>query len=247
MTRLPHPARLPNPAIWLLAALGLLFLLTPFVEALPRGDIVESALLSLVMIFGVLALEARGRSRVVAFLLALPALAAKWVNHVRPGLCPPLVFLSLSTAFFVLVVVLLLRRLLHASRVDTNALCAGLSGYLILGLLWVPVYLLVSQLDAHAFMLGPGTEPGATMDGFRAFYFSFITLCTVGYGDVVPVSRVARMCAIIEAIAGLFYVAVFISRLVAIYSMSAPGNATPRGPQQERPGGTLPGPEVEAQ
>lgn len=228
---IPHPSRSSNAAVWLLAALGLLFLLTPFLQALPRGDLLEAVLLSLIMIFGVLALDAQGWTLAVALLLVFPALTAKWLSYVQPGLGSSLLFLILSTVFFILVVVHLLRRHLQARRVDTNTLCAGLSGYLILGLLWVPVYLLVSQLDTHAFVLGPETKPNATMDGFTAFYFSFITLCTVGYGDVVPVSRVARMCAIIEAIAGLFYVAVFISRLVAIYSTNAPGNATPSGPQ----------------
>jgi voltage-gated potassium channel len=56
------------------------------------------------------------------------------------------------------------------------------------------------------------------MDGFTAFYFSFATLTTVGYGDIAPVSSVARMLAVMEAVTGLFYVAVLISRLVALYS-----------------------------
>ena len=52
----------------------------------------------------------------------------------------------------------------------------------------------------------------------NAFYFSFITLCTVGYGDITPVFDVARMLAAMEAITGTLYVAVLISRLVALYS-----------------------------
>jgi len=49
-----------------------------------------------------------------------------------------------------------------------------------------------------------------------------MTLCTVGYGDITPVSKGARMLAVLKAIAGLFYVAVLISRLVAIYSSNQP-------------------------
>ena len=54
------------------------------------------------------------------------------------------------------------------------------------------------------------------MKGFNGLYFSFITLSTVGYGDITPVSKVARMLAAMEAITGLLYVAVLIARLVAI-------------------------------
>ena len=59
-------------------------------------------------------------------------------------------------------------------------------------------------------------------DGFNAFYFSFVTLSTVGFGDVAPVSKVARTLAVMEAITGMFYVAVLIARLVAMYSPARP-------------------------
>ena len=52
-----------------------------------------------------------------------------------------------------------------------------------------------------------------------AFYFSFITLSTVGYGDITPVSRIARWLAAMEAMTGLLYVAVLIARLVSLYSV----------------------------
>jgi hypothetical protein len=58
----------------------------------------------------------------------------------------------------------------------------------------------------------------------------FITLTTVGYRDVTPVSKVARMLAVIEAIAGVFYVAVLISRLVAMYSATPSPNQEPQPP-----------------
>ncbi len=56
------------------------------------------------------------------------------------------------------------------------------------------------------------------MSGFTGFYFSFVTLSTVGYGDITPVSKVARMLAAMEAMTGLLYVAVLIARLVSLYS-----------------------------
>ena len=57
-----------------------------------------------------------------------------------------------------------------------------------------------------------------SMNGFTGFYFSFITLSTVGYGDITPVSRAARWLAAMEAMTGLLYVAVLIARLVSVYS-----------------------------
>jgi voltage-gated potassium channel len=211
-----------HAAIGLLGALALLFVSAPLVEDLPHGDVVEAGLLTLVMVLAVLAVGGRGRTLVIALLLVTPALAGKWINHLRPDLLPPFVFIVATMAFFTFAVAHLLRFILRARRVDANVLCAGISGYLMLGLLWMPAYLLIARLSPTAFSLTVGPDAGRALDGFNAFYFSFITLCTVGYGDVVPISRAARMLAVMEAITGLFYVAVLISRLVAVYSSVQP-------------------------
>ena len=67
------------------------------------------------------------------------------------------------------------------------------------------------------------------MAGFHALYFSFITLCTVGYGDVTPLSKAARMLVVMQSIAGLFYIAVLLARLVAMYSASEPMTGSIKG------------------
>jgi voltage-gated potassium channel len=217
-------------AVELLAALALLFLVTPFVEDLPNGDLLEAGLLTLVMVFAVLAVGGRRRTLIAALGLVTPALVAKWANHVRPDLVPPEIFLAAGMVFFIFVITHLLRFILRAPRVDASVLCAGISGYLLLGLLWVPAYLLVARLSPAAFSLTAGPDAGHPLEGFNAFYFSFITLCTVGYGDVIPISKAARMLAMLEAITGVFYVAVLISRLVSIYSSSQPAPVEPLPP-----------------
>lgn len=87
-----------------------------------------------------------------------------------------------------------------------------------LGLLWVPAYILVSQMNPGAFAFNLPAESQSAMAGFRAFYFSFITLCTVGYGDMAPLTKAARLLVVMESIAGLFYMAVLLARLVAMSS-----------------------------
>lgn len=209
-------------AVELLIALGLLFVTAPLVENLPNGDLIELIPLSLVMIFAVLAVGGHRRDFIIAVGLFLPAIAARWVNYVSPDLVHPAAFAAFGVVFFAYVVAQLIRFILHAPRVDTNVLCAGVSGFLMLGLAWAPLYLLISRLNPAAFNL-PAAQ-GATLDGFNAFYFSFVSLCTVGYGDITPVSRGAKMVAVLEAITGLFYMAMLISRLVSVYS-AAPRDA----------------------
>src|SRR6267154_6185262 len=205
----------------LLIALALLFFFFPFVEEIKGGDIIVSILLSLVLLSAVLAVANRRRTLIIALLLAVPAVAGRWINHFQPHLVPPAIFLVAGLALVAFVVVNLLRFVLRAPSVNLEVLCASISAYLMLGLIWTIAYWLVAQVTPAAFAFNTNTGTKETMEGFNAFYFSFITLSTVGYGDITPVSKVARMLAATEAMTGLFYVAVLIARLVALYSTPA--------------------------
>jgi hypothetical protein len=201
----------------LLIALTLLFFFFPFVEEVKNGDVIVSILLSLVLLSAVLAVADRKRVFFIALVLAIPAIAGRWINHFRPDVVPPPLFLIAGLMLIAFVVANLLRFVLRAPSVNMEVLCASISAYLMLGLLWTVAYWLVDQLTPGAFAFN--TNDGRqSIRGFNAFYFSFITLSTVGYGDITPISKVARMLAAMEAITGLLYVAVLIARLVALYS-----------------------------
>jgi hypothetical protein len=213
--RIPRFRRFTS--VQLLVALALLFFFFPFVEEVKGGDIIVSILLSLVLLCAVLAVADRKRVLVIAVALAIPAIAGRWISHFRPDLVPPPVFLTAGLVLIAFVVANLLRFVLRAPSVNMDVLCASISAYLMLGLLWTVAYWLVDQLNPEAFAFNT-SEGRQSISGFNAFYFSFVTLSTVGYGDITPVSKVARMLAAMEAMTGLLYVAVLIARLVAIYS-----------------------------
>ena len=132
-----RPGAFRFSAVELLVAIALLFLATPFVEDLPRGDLLEVALMSVVMVSAVLAVGGQRRTLIVAIVLLVPALAAKWGNHVWPDVFPSEIFLVSGMVFFMFVIARLLSFILRAPRVDANVLCAGISVYLMLGLLWI--------------------------------------------------------------------------------------------------------------
>ena len=217
----PAPGRLKFhrfSTVELLVALVLLFVSFPFVEEVKGGDVIVSILLSLVLLSAVLAVADRKGVFFIALVLAIPAIAGRWINHFRPDLVTPPVFLVAGLALIAFVVANLLRFVLRAPSVNTEVLCASISAYLMLGLLWTVAYWLVAQVNPNAFAFNTNTGTKETMVGFNAFYFSFITLSTVGYGDIAPVSRIARWLAATEAMTGLLYVTVLIARLVSLYS-----------------------------
>jgi hypothetical protein len=138
------------------------------------------------------------------------------MNLYWPYLMPPELFLIAGIIFVLFVVVNLLRFVLKASSVDHEVLCASISAYLLLGLAWTFAYWLVDELIPNAFSFNTASAGDKSMAGYNSVYFSFITLSTVGYGDITPVSPVARMLAGTEATTGLLYVAVLIARLVSL-------------------------------
>src|SRR5205814_9366980 len=204
--RKPRFRRFTN--VQLLVALVLLFFFFPFVEEIKGGDIIVSLLLSLVLLSAVFAVASRRSTLIIALLLAIPAIVGRWIDHSRPELVPPTIFLVAGLVLVAFVVVNLLRFVLRAHSVNVEVLCASISAYLMLGLIWTIAYWLVDQIVPNAFPFNTTTGTKESMEGFNAFYFSFITLSTVGYGDITPVSKDARMLAPTQALNGLLHVPV---------------------------------------
>jgi voltage-gated potassium channel len=201
-----------------LVALVLMLVSTPFVEEMKHGRGIEAVLLTLVLMSAVPAIGGSQRMLVGGIVLVTPALITRWLYHARPDQFPLQYAAAASLVFILYVVANLLRYILRAPRVNAEVLQAGVATYLLLGLMWAFAYILVNRLSPNSFSFTVGAPSSQLMVGFNGVYFSFITLTTVGYGDIVPVSPPARMLAMVEAMTGTIYVAVLISRLVALYS-----------------------------
>src|SRR5207253_2782199 len=106
--------------VQLLIALALLFTFVPFVEEIEGGELIASGLFSLVLVAGVLAVADRKRVLVIALVLAVPAVGGRWINHFRPDLVPPAVFLVAGLVLIIFVVGHLLRFVLRAPSVNAE-------------------------------------------------------------------------------------------------------------------------------
>jgi len=98
----------------LLVALIVLFVSFPFLETLRAGAMIKSILLTLVLVSALLAIAGHGRILTIAAIMAVPALAARWINQYRPDLMPPEVFLIFAIVFVAFVIGNLLRFVLQA-------------------------------------------------------------------------------------------------------------------------------------
>jgi voltage-gated potassium channel len=98
--------------------------------------------------------------------------------------------------------------------VDGERIFAALDAYLMIGLMFAICYAVLDKVDPASF--GSPSEIDLTMD--RAIYFSFVTIATLGYGDIVPLGGLARGLAILEAVTGQMYLAVLVAWLVSLFA-----------------------------
>ena len=106
------------------------------------------------------------------------------------------------------------RQVLFTGRIDGNKIVGAICIYLLIGLNWSLLYLFLAQTIPGAFN---GLEQLVWYDNFAdAAYYSFVTLTTLGYGDISPVTPVARFLVYMEAIVGVFYMAILVASLVGV-------------------------------
>ena len=145
--------------------------------------------------------------------------------------------LALWTGVALLAAASALRCALGARVVDREHLYAGLSAYLLAGIFFGVFYWVLERTWPGSLAV-PGAGAQSPFSLPVAIYYSFVTLTTLGYGDIVPQSEVTRGLAILEAIAGQLYLAVMIARLVSLYA-SGVGTGNQRE-VQDGPDGSAP-------
>jgi hypothetical protein len=176
------------------------------------GELIGRAVLALVILGSLAAVYARRRLFYLGLLIGVPALFLTVTggsgNVDAAGLA-----LSIATLLFVSVV--LLTGIAQRPTVTGASVASALTVYLLLGILWSQAYALLDYYDPAAFY---GLDPDSMTDRRELFYFSFVTLTTLGYGDIGPISPVARSLVITQAIAGQLYLVVMVAALVGAWT-----------------------------
>ena len=104
--------------------------------------------------------------------------------------------------------------LLFTGQIDHNKIVGAICIYLLIGLIWALMYLFIAQSVPGAFN---GMEQVVWYENFAdGAYYSFVTLTTLGYGDISPVAPVARFLVYMEAIVGVFYMAILVASLIGM-------------------------------
>jgi len=214
--------------VFFLAFLIFTCIFVPVVTLTQVGRIVLSLTFALTLIFGA---SATVQHRYVLYLVvafAVSTFAVDVIAELVPAYGLPVVDTTLKLVCLSILVIMTLRRTLRNGPVTAYRVIGGIAGYLLIT--WAFAYQLLVQQVPGAIHFEPGFVETLSRQPNHLIYFSFVTLTTVGYGDVNPVHPAARSLAVAEALVGQLYIAILISSLVgmALQARSAKdGSADP--------------------
>ncbi len=201
------------------------FLFVALLLMLAAPSVLPDALVGLVLpaLFTVLVLTALAtvaesrRTLIVGLVLALPAIVIHWIAPVGQ--------VSLAgeisgDLFLIWVTIAILHHVVRSERVTTDVLFAVASVYLLLALIWAMAYGIADGIQPGTLrypevLLGLADDPSTR--GLYT-YFSFVTLTTLGYGDITPVTDAGRLLAMLEATLGQLFLVIIVARLVGMHS-----------------------------
>jgi hypothetical protein len=196
----------------LLALLALFVFVVPAVAPRdgPRGP-VAATFFSLILVAGVASVARQRRWAVLAVVfLALVALPLRWLASSVDGGAYAARSTAADTLALAVLATIVLAMVLRPGAVTRHRLQGAVAAYLLLGLAWASAFEWVALADAGAFRGADATG------GQQWIYYSLVTLSTMGYGDITPVAPAARSLAVAEAVTGQLYLAILVSRLVAL-------------------------------
>ncbi len=208
-----------TPTTWkfrpLVLSLLLLLLLYPYVE---ERILFLKALSTVVLLAGMYAVSRDKRFLYIACGLACPTLASDVVS-LMPGYPAAeivshggrVLFMGFTTA------IILWHTLAEERKITADTLYGVVCVYLLSGLTWSSLYTLIEVAQPGSFYVSSAQNLDQVINWSDLLFFSFATLTTLGYGDITPVTSVARSLALLEAVFGVLYNAILIARLVGLY------------------------------
>src|SRR6516162_2351962 len=190
-------------------------------------------LTALLLVAVILSLCFERRQRLFALLLGIPTVLLSVGGHPLPGeaRAPVLLTGHLCEVLFLFgASVLIVRSLFSAPTLKFDSILGAVCGYLFLGLGWAVLYSMIEGFRPGSFEISPklvtGGEVARPLPQVLT-YFSFVTLTTVGYGDISPVSPAARTPSWMEAVTGQFYLAVIVAGLVSVLAAKGKREGVP--------------------
>ena len=177
----------------------------------------KNILFTAIVFFGTFSLDFVKRAQKILIASGTVTICLIWLGHFFPNQTLDLVFFLSFFFFNLFIVVFMVRHIAKSKKVDATIIVSSINGYLLIGILGSALLAMAEILQKFLYHLDTGAInfAGGTAQGFHdVLYFSFVTLTTLGYGDVTPVSAFAKSVTLIIAVSGQLYLTILIAMLV---------------------------------
>jgi hypothetical protein len=210
-----HDWRENNKTTFLLLLLIAIQLVYPYSLDLHGGAALINVVISLIMISATLAVSDNPTHTKIGVALVIPALAIRWLDMITGAVILPVLTEMLEVVFFTYATYLVLRYVLGAGPITRDKLFGASAAYLLVATVFADLYHILERLSPGSF--GVGDQLSEFSLRMELGYFSLVTLTTLGYGDITPLTPKARSLVILEAFFGVMYMATLVARLVSMY------------------------------
>jgi hypothetical protein len=198
----------------------------PFADSSPRGILLRNGANIFIIVSAVAAVGRSTGSFIIIVLLAAPSILLRWLSFTTDDSSYFDVALRMNAAMYAAAIAFLMRYAFDRSVIDSDRLWGAASCFLLLGVFWSFLYAIIDRAMPDAYMIR-GTV--SSLDFTDLIYFSFSTMTTTGFGDVVPLARIAKIASVLQAVIGQLFTAILIAKLIDVYPArrGAPHNENP--------------------
>jgi voltage-gated potassium channel Kch len=213
----PLEFRKRNRFLYFLISMTLLIIIAPLLKVNIFGQLAFSILSVFVLISSINSISKDRKYFLISCLLGAPWIAFSIATTLSGRLHPEFYEALFGSLFFVYVTVVTLSYVLKDQTVTADTLYGAICVYILLGITWSFFCVLVEAVFPGAFSFVPENHVNNILDWPDFIYYSFVTLTTLGYGDITPITQTSRNLAFLEAVSGQVYLAIIVARLVAMY------------------------------
>ena len=202
-----------NRIIFLLGAILGLIIGKPLLAGFFKYRYIPDVLLTIIFVAAIHAISQNRKHIFISLILVLPMFAGIWSYYWLQSIVIVMAAQICGVFFVGYAIMCLIRFILNEKEVTKEIIYASVVVYLLLAITWAFVYLILEFFHQGSFSYPAGQIP----DFFHFLYFSFVTITTLGYGDVLPLTQEASALAILEAVTGQMYLVVVVAWLVGMH------------------------------
>ena len=198
----------------LLVLILVMIVLTPFLDVFVQTRVMMDILLTAIFFTIIFAVKSKRIHVIIASILVLPLIISTWSAYFYDSTHLSLLTRIFGALFFGYAVVLILQEIARSAEVSRETIFAAVVAYLLIALMWSFLYMILELAVPGSFSF-PDQSSRQEMMQFE--YFSFVTITTLGYGDITPLSNRASALALLEALIGQIYMVVLVAWLVGMH------------------------------